>query len=220
MWTYVLIFTLVSALLVLWIRNYLRNHCLECKKRTDWDKYASCEVCSAEHKARIERHRSDGLKRMIAATKEVLEKSHVDQEEFGFSDYDLLDKPCTVCVTGPPKSHREIFRERGLSGNPQACSDHLWNTHFPLSIKAHNERESRKFWKRWLYIPPTAREEAAVGRISWMLQNTLLAGSEDQARPEYRTYHEKPDHWMYMSTTRLLGRRLTRIKSALGIKEN
>ncbi|OGZ05203.1 MAG: hypothetical protein A2845_02685 [Candidatus Lloydbacteria bacterium RIFCSPHIGHO2_01_FULL_49_22] len=215
---YAVIGTLVVALLIFLACRYFRNHCLECKKRTDWDKYDSCKACNAEHEARVSKHREEMTGRMIAVTHEVLAQSRAETEEFGFSDYDFLDRPCMVCSPGRTTSHRELFRERGLAGNPQACQDYYWNTHVPLARKAHKDRESKKFWKRWLYIPPTKEEEEAVSRVSWWLKNALSAGRDDLAQlREYRTYHEKPDHWMDMTTKQLMERRLSRAKKALDL---
>src|SRR3989338_3854766 len=94
--------------------------------------------------------------------------------------------------------------------------DPAWSVR--LARKAHKDRESKKFWKRWLYIPPTKEEEEAVSRVSWWLKNALSAGRDDLAQlREYRTYHEKPDHWMDMTTKQLMERRLSRAKKALDL---
>lgn len=218
MLTYVAVSLIGFLLFALWARNYLRNHCLECKKRTDWGKYDTCLECKAGNEARVLRHRKKVTENMCAAMNEAYGRVVADEKEFGFSDWDILDRPCTVCVPGSTKSHREIFRELGLAGDPRACQRYWFTTHLPLSKKSHRERESKKFWKRWLYVRPTAAEEAAVGRIGWLLKNTLLGGREDLALlREYRTYREDPDHWMNMTTKALLERRLRHAKSMLGI---
>lgn len=213
---YIVILVLIFTLLILLLRSYLHTHYRGCSKQTDCGIHDTCTECDTEHEARVAKHREESAERIRSITREVFERSEAEIKEFGFSDYELLDKPCSVCVTGQPKSHREIFRERGLAGNPQACWDFIWNTHFPLSKKAHKKRESKKFWKKWLYVPPTPQEEEAVGRISWMLKNILI---EEPELRKHRAYREEPDHWMHMTTKQLLERRLARIKSAFGIRE-
>jgi len=218
---YIAIFILVCFSLALWVRNYLRNHCLECKKRTDWGKYDSCQECKASHEARIEQHKKEYEERIRTMIHESLKQVHADQKEFGYSDGDLLDMPCALCTDGAPKTHRKIVRERGFSGDHKKCWDFMFNTHFPLSRKARVERESLKFWKRWLYIPPSKSEVQAIACMRWRLQNILFEGCEDLARlREYKPYIEKPDHWIDMTTKQLLKRRFSRAIGALGLGDD
>lgn len=206
----------VVLLAGLCLRHYFLNHCLECKKRTDWKKYDSCDECKTKHEARVKEYEKEHEERVRAMIHEMFERTEADQKEFGFSDWEFLDKPCTLCGEGEPKTHRVIMRERGFSGDHKKCWDFIWNTHMSLSRKAHEERESRKFWKRWLYIPASKEEEAAIGRLSWKLQNMLSEGLEGAASlREYEPYTEKPDHWMDMTVKQLLRRRLAHAKNAL-----
>src|SRR3989338_3854764 len=108
---YAVIGTLVVALLIFLACRYFRNHCLECKKRTDWDKYDSCKACNAEHEALVSKHREEMTGRMIAVTHEVLAQSRAETEEFGFSDYDFLDRPCMVCSPGKKGAQRSRVKE-------------------------------------------------------------------------------------------------------------
>ena len=234
MLVYAVIFAFVSLSLTLWVWSYLRNHCLKCRKRTNWGKYDVCQECRAGHEARTRELEEEREKRTRAEVYEMLERPKADRKEFGFSERDFLDVPCALCTSGAPKTHREIMRERGFSGDHKKCWDFVWNTHFSLSQKAHKERESRKFWKRWLYVPPSKGEAGAIGYIRyeaetimrirwtlWMLQNTLSAGHENPAcLREYASCVEKSDHWMDMTTKQLLERRLSHLKNALGRANN
>ena len=81
-----------------------------------------------------------------------------DKKEFGFSDTEFLRDYCRHCGNGR-KTHREIMRERGLSGNHDLAKQFPYEC-FHRMGEAHKRREKRKFWKR----PPFRRKKTPQER--------------------------------------------------------
>ena len=111
-----------------------------------------------EHKRLVEEYREESKKSIEKMIEDMFYQDEQDKQEFGFSDELFLRENCKHCGNGK-KTHREIMRERGLSGNhdlarqfPSEC--------FHRINEAWKRRERRKFWKR----PPFRRKKTPEER--------------------------------------------------------
>src|SRR3989338_10011242 len=68
-----------------------------------------------------------------------------DKEEFGFTG-EFLGDYCESCGNGH-KTHREIMREKGLSGKHDLAKQYPYEC-FHRMAEARKRREKWKFWKR------------------------------------------------------------------------
>lgn len=104
-------------------------------------------------KQRLEEEYQERSKKAISKmVHDMFQQDREDKEEFGFSDELFLRENCKHCGDGK-KTHREIMRERGLSGN------HDLARQFPYECihrghEIYKRKERRKFWKR----PPFRRK--------------------------------------------------------------
>ena len=80
-----------------------------------------------------------------------------DKEEFGFTG-EFLGDYCESCGNGH-KTHREIMREKGLSGKHDLAKQYPYEC-FHRMAEARKRREKWKFWKR----PPFRRKKTPEER--------------------------------------------------------
>lgn len=89
---------------------------------------------------------------------DMFQQDKEDKEEFGFTSLEFFRDNCKYCGNGR-KTHREIMRERGLSGNHDLARQFYYEC-FHLMNEAWKRRERRKFWKR----PPFRRKRTPEER--------------------------------------------------------
>lgn len=82
---------------------------------------------------------------------DMFQQDKEDKEEFGFTSLEFFRDNCKYCGNGR-KTHREIMREKGLSGNHDLAKQFYYEC-FHLMNEAWKRKERRKFWKR----PPFRR---------------------------------------------------------------
>ena len=83
---------------------------------------------------------------------DMFQQDEEDKKEFGFTSLEFFRNNCRYCGDGR-KTHREIMREKGLSGNHDPARQFYYEC-FHLMNEAWKRRERRKFWKR----PPFRRK--------------------------------------------------------------
>jgi hypothetical protein len=138
---------------------------------------------------------------------EVMEQSRENEKEFGCDELFLCDV-CTLCGDGKRKTHREIMRERGLSGKHDLCQQFIWETHFRLLSEERKRKERRKFWKRWLYRPLTPEERSERAAPGLVIARMLFPGDWQKMAERSRTKAPDSDEWMDMSVRELVNLRL------------
>jgi len=138
---------------------------------------------------------------------EVMEQSRENEKEFGCDELFLCDV-CTLCGDGKRKTHREIMRERGLSGKHDLCQQFIWGTHFRLLSEERKRKERRKFWKRWLYRPLTPEERSERAAPGLVIARMLFPGDWQKMAERSRTKAPDTDEWMDMSVRELVNLRL------------
>lgn len=88
---------------------------------------------------------------------DMFRQSEEDENEFGFAGEFLRDY-CKSCGNGR-KTHREIMRAKGLSGNHDLAKQYPYEC-FHHMDEARKRRERWKFWKR----PPFRRKKTPEER--------------------------------------------------------
>ena len=89
---------------------------------------------------------------------DMFQQDEEDKKEFGFTGLEFFRDTCKVCGNGR-KTHREIMREKGLSGNHDSARQFPSDC-FHRMNEAWKQREGRKFWKR----PPFRRKKTPEER--------------------------------------------------------
>ena len=111
-----------------------------------------------EHKRLWDEYQEKSKKSIEKMIHDMFQQDDEDKKEFGFTGLEFFRDTCKVCGNGR-KTHREIMRENGLSGNhdsarkfPSEC--------FHRMNEAWKRIERRKFWKR----PPFRRKRTPEER--------------------------------------------------------
>lgn len=99
-----------------------------------------------------EEYRERSKKSISKMVHDMFQQDKEDKEEFGFTSLEFFREDCKYCGDGR-KTHREIMRERGLSGNHDLARQFYYEC-FRLMNEAWKRKERRKFWKR----PPFRRK--------------------------------------------------------------
>lgn len=148
--------------------------------------------------------RGKHLARMVAIMLEVDDRCRAAENEFGV-DAEFIFEECRLCGSGRRLTHGEIMREQGLSGDYQGSHDFLRNTHLRLVREKFERNNAWKFWKRWLYLPPTKEEEEESRRFALKVLRMLVDDPDLESRMSRRTRDHSKD-WMRQSTWSLLKR--------------
>ena len=108
---------------------------------------------------RLEKEYHERFKKFISTmVHDMFQQDKEDKEEFGFTSLEFFRNDCKYCGNGR-KTHREIMRERGLSGNHDLAKQFPYEC-FQRMAEARKRREQWKFWKR----PPFRRKRTPEER--------------------------------------------------------
>jgi len=111
------------------------------------------EIQREKEYQRLEEEYHERFKKFISTmVHDMFQQDKEDKEEFGFTSLEFFRDNCKYCGNGR-KTHREIMREKGLSGNYDLARQFYYEC-FHLMNEAWKRRERRKFWKR----PPFRRK--------------------------------------------------------------
>ena len=104
-----------------------------------------------EYQRLEEEYRERSKKEISKMVDDMFRQDEEDKKEFGFTSLEFFRNNCRYCGNGR-KTHREIMREKGLSGNHDLAKQFYYEC-FHLMNEAWKRKERRKFWKR----PPFRR---------------------------------------------------------------
>ena len=111
-----------------------------------------------EYQRLKEEYQERSKKFLSTMVDEMFRQDAEDEKEFGFTSLEFFRNNCKYCGDGR-KTHREIMRERSLSGNHDLARQFYYEC-FRLMNEAWKRRERRKFWKR----PPFRRKRTPEER--------------------------------------------------------
>ena len=123
------------------------------------EKMKQWEIQREKEYQRLKEESDERFKKFISTmVHDMFQQDKEDKEEFGFISLEFFRDNCKYCGNGR-KTHREIMREKGLSGNHDLARQFYYEC-FHLMNEAWKRRERRKFWKR----PPFRRKRTPEER--------------------------------------------------------